>query len=72
MAEYQRVTGSSFNSFAEAAKSAFDEVEGDRSREGIAEARVTELWMTKGGVVGRTQYHAELERVPDGSSPSER
>jgi hypothetical protein len=28
--------------------------------------------MTKGGVVGRTQYHAELEQVPDGRSPSER
>ncbi len=71
MAEYNRVTGSAKNSFAEAAASAFDQIEGDQSREGIAEARVTELWMTKGGVVG-LMYHAELEQVPDGSSPSER
>lgn len=54
------VKGTSMESFAEAADNAFREVPGDPKREGAAAAEVTRLWMTKGGIVGTTQYHAEL------------
>jgi hypothetical protein len=60
MPESTRVTGSSFESFAEAAATAFEQVPGDPAREGVAAAYVTALWMTKGGIVGRPQYNAEL------------
>ena len=60
MAEEKRVTGTSFESFTDAARSAFDQIEGDPDREGLAEAEVTRFWLEKGGVVGRIQYGVEL------------
>jgi hypothetical protein len=65
MPESARVTGSSSESFAQAAAAAFDQIQGDPDREGIATAYVTALWMTKGGVVGQPQYNAELVQVTD-------
>ena len=59
----QPIVGTSFTSFADAARIAFDEVPGDPDREGLAAADVARLWLTKGGVVGRVQYHAELTPV---------
>ena len=66
MPESARVTGSSFESFAQAAAAAFEQIPGDPNREGLATAYVTALWMTKGGVVGRPQYNAELVQVVEG------
>jgi len=66
MPESARVTGSSFESFAKAAETAFEDIPGDPGREGIATAYVTALWMTKGGIVGRTQYNAELVQATHG------
>lgn len=57
------VTGTSLTSFAEAAKSAFDEIPGDPDREGIASAVVERMWMTKGGFVGM-QYHVKIKGGP--------
>jgi hypothetical protein len=54
------VTGTSLESFSDAASTAFRDIEGDPEREGAAAADVVRLWMTKGGVVGRTQYHVEI------------
>ena len=54
------IVGTSFTSFADAAKNAFDQVPGDPDREGVAAADVRRLWLTKGGFVGRVQYHVEL------------
>lgn len=59
------IVGTSFESFADAAANAFESVTGDPNREGSAAAKVTRFWMTKGGVVGRTQYHVELRRTDD-------
>jgi hypothetical protein len=60
MAEEKRVTGTSLESFAQAAASAFEQIPGDPNREGLAAADVARAWVTKGGFVGRTQYHVEL------------
>ena len=60
MAEEKRIPGMSFESFSDAAAKAFEQVEGDPQREGLATARVERLWLEKGGVVGPTQYHVEL------------
>ena len=60
MSEQSKITGSSFESFADAAAKAFAQVPGNQKREGAATAIVSRMWMTKGGVVGRVQYHAEL------------
>lgn len=57
------IVGTSFTSFADAAKSAFDEIPGDPNREGAAAASVERLWMTKGGFVGQVQYHVEITRI---------
>jgi hypothetical protein len=51
-------------SFADAAQSALDQIPGDPQQEGIAVANVTRLWVSKGGVVGSTQYHVELTEIP--------
>jgi flavin-binding protein dodecin len=64
VAEEKRVTGTSFESFADAARKAFDQIEGDPEREGLAEAEVTGLWLEKGGVVGGVQYRVELTSPP--------
>ena len=66
MAKEGQVTGTSLESFAKAADEAFAQIPGDPKREGAAAARVTELWMTKGGFVGQTQYHAALEQIEGG------
>ena len=52
MAEEKRIPGMSFESFSDAAAKAFEQVEGDPQREGLATARVERLWLEKGGVVG--------------------
>lgn len=60
------IVGTSFTSFADAAQTAFDRIPGDPRREGTAAADVTRLWLSKGGVVGRVQYHVQLTQVhPD-------
>lgn len=63
MAEQSGVNGSSLVSFAEAAASAFDQIPGDPDREGSAAAEVTRMWVTKGGIVGSTQYHVHLTPI---------
>jgi hypothetical protein len=60
MTDFLSTVGTSFDSFADAAASAFEQIPGDPTAEGLASAIVTRLWMSKGGVVGRVQYHAEL------------
>lgn len=42
----ENVVGSSFESFADAASSAFRELPGDPKREGAAAATVSRLWIT--------------------------
>lgn len=54
------VTGTSMTSFADAAQAAFNEMPGHQGKEGLASAEVTRLWLSKGGVVGSTQFHVEL------------
>jgi flavin-binding protein dodecin len=71
MAEEKRVTGTSLESFEQAAASAFDEIPGDPNAEGIASADVVRTWVTKGGFVGRTQYHVELLSPGEGGYTSE-
>jgi hypothetical protein len=61
------VVGTSFTSFADAATIAFDQIPGDPDREGSAAATVSRLWLTKGGFVGRVQYHVELTRLDEGA-----
>jgi flavin-binding protein dodecin len=68
MADQGRVTGMSPESFARAADEAFAQI--DEGNVPV-EAVVTELWMTKGGIVGQ-RYHVELQQVESGSSPSGR
>lgn len=63
MSESQPAVGTSFDSFADAAKVAFDQIPGDPDREGYAAANVARLWLTKGGVVGHSQYHVELTPI---------
>lgn len=65
MSEREAVVGTSFSSFAEAAKAAFDQISGDPAKEGAAAAEVRRLWLTKGGVVGREQFHVELVQIDD-------
>ena len=65
MPDEQRVTGTSLTSFADAAAEAFNDIPGDPDQEGLAAAEVTRAWLTKGGVVGSTQYHVELVRLED-------
>ncbi|MDX6438313.1 MAG: hypothetical protein QOF45_896 [Gaiellaceae bacterium] len=60
MSQQEGIVGASFESFADAAKAAFDQIPGDPNREGAAAADVARLWVSKGGIVGRVQYHAEL------------
>jgi hypothetical protein len=60
MAEEQRVTGTSLESFEDAVATAFADVPGDPDREGLASADVVRAWVSKGGIVGQTQYHVEL------------
>jgi len=63
MSDEESVAGTSFASFADAGKIAFDQIPGDPDREGAAAADVTRLWLTKGGIVGRVQYHVELTPI---------
>ena len=65
MTESSLVIGTSFESFSDAAAAAFRDVPGDPDREGAAAARVERLWVTKGGIVGRVQYHVELSPFTD-------
>jgi hypothetical protein len=59
--EETTLTGSSFESFEDAATQAFASVQGDPNREGLAFATVRRLWLEKGGIVGRIQFHVDLE-----------
>lgn len=63
MSDEEPVVGTSFASFADAGKIAFDQIPGDPDREGAAAADVARLWLTKGGIVGRVQYHVELTPI---------
>lgn len=60
MTEENSIIGTSFESFSDAAATAFAQVEGDPRREGAATANVARMWLEKGGIVGRTQYRVEL------------
>jgi hypothetical protein len=66
MASGEKAVGTSFDSFDEAARSAFDAIAGAPHREGLGAAEVSRLWLTKGGVVGRVQFHAELVSLRGG------
>jgi hypothetical protein len=70
MAHEQRMhaTGTSLESFEEAAANAFLEIPGD-GPEGMASADIVRAWVSKGGVVGRTQYHVVLASPAEGSDP---
>jgi hypothetical protein len=68
MADQDRFTGMSTESFAKAAEEAFAQIEGGNVP---VEAVVTEQWMSKGGPLP-PQYNVELQRVDPGSSPSGR
>jgi hypothetical protein len=59
----RRVTGTSLESFSDAAATAFGDIEGEPGREGMAGADVVRMWLTKGGIVGRTQYHVEIAQI---------
>jgi hypothetical protein len=61
-----RVIGTSLESFTEATAMAFSQIKGDPGREGAAAASVLRMWVTKGGFVGRNQYHVELEQISEG------
>jgi hypothetical protein len=67
MAEEQRETGTSFESFSDAASKAFDEV--DLPGPGVVTARVERMWLEKGGAVERTQYRVEIVTSVDGDGP---
>ena len=67
MAEGAQYTAESETSFADAAQQAFKQVQGDPSREGIAEARVVDLRLSKGGFVGRVMFRVTIEQVEPGS-----
>ena len=56
-----QIIGTSLESFAAAAEAAFADIPGDPDKEGLASASVARMWLTKGGAVGRTQYHVELQ-----------
>jgi hypothetical protein len=60
MAVGDRVTGASFESFAKAPVEAFEKIPGDQA-EGFAAAKVVQLSMEKGGIVGDVQFKVELE-----------
>jgi flavin-binding protein dodecin len=62
-ARAETIVGTSFESFADAAQSAFAQVEGDPGKEGAAAAEVVRMTLTKGGIVGRTQYHVEIRKL---------
>jgi hypothetical protein len=57
------VSGTSLESFEEAVTSAMGDIRGDPNREGIAYGEVTRLWVEKGGIVGRPQYHATVREL---------
>jgi len=59
MSQEQRYTGTSFESFAEAAANALHDIPGDPGNEPVS-ATVTRLWLERGGFVGRTQYRVEI------------
>jgi hypothetical protein len=65
VAQQTRVTGTSLEGFDDAARQAFDDVPGDPDREGLASADVSRMWLSKGGFVGRVQYHVELDVAAD-------
>jgi hypothetical protein len=60
MSKEQRVEASSLISFEDAINEAFAQIPGDPEREGLASAEVARLSLSKGGVVGVTQYHVLL------------
>jgi hypothetical protein len=60
MSEEQRVEATSLISFEDAINEAFAQVPGDPDSEGLASAEVASLSLSKGGFVGRTQYHVAL------------
>jgi hypothetical protein len=62
------VMGSSLTSLEDAVRQAFDAVAGDPNREGLASAVVRTIRLSKGGVVGVTQFEVELEDTSDGAS----
>jgi hypothetical protein len=63
MREELRVEATSFTSFEDAIEQAFAKIPGDPEREGLASAEVVRWSLSKGGFVGRTQYHVELVAV---------
>ena len=67
--EEHRVEATSLVSFEDAINQAFDQVPGDSNGEGLASAEVAHMSLSKGGVVGRTQYHVVL--VSPATSPGD-
>jgi len=66
MSKELRVEASSQISFEDAINEAFAQIPGDPKREGLASAEVARLSLSKGGIVGVTQYHVLLVS-PEGS-----
>ena len=64
MAEEQRETGTSFESFSDAASNALDEI--DAEGPGVVTARIEGMWIEKGGAVPQTQYRVEIVSPADG------
>lgn len=62
------VVGTSLTSLEDAVRQAFDAVAGDPNREGVASAVVRTIRLSKGGVVGLTQFEVEVEDTNDGAS----
>lgn len=60
MSKELRVEASSQISFEDAINEAFAQIPGDPKREGLASAEVARLSLSKGGIVGVTQYHVLL------------
>jgi flavin-binding protein dodecin len=63
MTDEVRVRATSLESFEAAIEAAFEQIEPD-GPERLATARVDSQTISRGGVVGSTQYHVELVQVP--------
>ena len=62
------VTGTSLESFEGAVDNAFEQIPGE-GPEGMASADIIRAWVSKGGVVGKTQYHVVLAAPAEASDP---
>ncbi len=59
MPEIESVTGMSLESFEDAVSKALEEI--PPGPEALRRASVVRWWVESGGIVGRIQYHVELQ-----------